>query len=191
MVQMRESADPAFVAFEFAQDGLIYTEQRIIRRANASFTAMFALAPSDVEGLSLDAIYPSVEQAMQRVAVWGSTLRNGPYGDERLMMRRGGQAFWCSVRGRSLTPDDPFARGVFSFADLSAHRMPSYLSPRSRQVALLLCEGLTAKEIARDLGLSFRTVEACLARLKKQLGARNSVQLVSKLHASNIVAHTH
>lgn len=190
-VDMRDGIDPAFVAFEFAQDGLVYTERRIIRRANAAFAAMFSLTPAAVEGLSLDAIYPSPERARERVAVWQSTLRIGPYGDERLMMRHGGQPFWCCVRGRSLTPDDPFARGVFSFSDLSARWMLPDLSPRSRQVALLLCEGLTAKEIARDLGLSFRTVEACLARLKKQLRARNVVQLVSKLHASGVVLHAH
>jgi DNA-binding CsgD family transcriptional regulator len=55
------------------------------------------------------------------------------------------------------------------------------LTRRERDVAMLLVEGRTSKEIARALGVSPRTAEAHRARLLAKLGARNSVELAVKL----------
>lgn len=41
-----------------------------------------------------------------------------------------------------------------------------YLSPREEQVLWLLSDGLTNKEIARTMGISFRTVEVYTGRLR-------------------------
>ena len=50
----------------------------------------------------------------------------------------------------------------------------------------LLVEGRTAKEIGLQLGLSHRTVEHRLERLKERLGARNTVHLVAMILGSHI-----
>ncbi len=50
----------------------------------------------------------------------------------------------------------------------------------------LLIEGATAKEIAVTLGLSFRTVEHRLERMKKRYGAKNTVHLVAMLLATHL-----
>ena len=97
------------------------------------------------------------------------------------MKRRGGDLFWCRVRGQSLTPDDPFAHAVWSFADLSGVRPITHLSRRERQVAMHLTEGLTSKEIARLLDISPRTVEAHRAKLIEKLEARNGAELIARL----------
>jgi DNA-binding CsgD family transcriptional regulator len=46
---------------------------------------------------------------------------------------------------------------------------------------MLTCRGLSAKEVARELGLSYRTIEAHRARLVDKFKARNLAELVSKL----------
>lgn len=52
------------------------------------------------------------------------------------------------------------------------------LTPREREVADLLNEGLTNKEVARQLDCSPRTVEIHRARVLKKLGVRNVAGLV-------------
>jgi FixJ family two-component response regulator len=55
------------------------------------------------------------------------------------------------------------------------------LTPREREVALLLNDGLTNKEVARSLDCSPRTVEIHRARVLKKLGVRNVAGLVRLL----------
>ena len=56
-------------------------------------------------------------------------------------------------------------------------KMMAQLSPREQQVVRLIGEGLSDKEIAHALGLSVRTVEGHLARIrdKTALGARSAL----------------
>ena len=96
----------------------------------------------------------------------------------RIMARRDGGLFWCRVRGRTLTHDDPLARAVWSFADISDHRPCQPLTPRERQIVMLLGEGGTSKEIAQRLGLSHRTVENHVQNTLTKLQLHNRAQLV-------------
>jgi len=57
------------------------------------------------------------------------------------------------------------------------------LSPRETEVAELAAQGLTDKEIARHLNLTFSTVRTHLDNAFAKLGARNRAQLASLLHA--------
>lgn len=57
------------------------------------------------------------------------------------------------------------------------------LSPREREVMVLVIAGLSSKEIARDLGLSPRTVEQHRAHVMYKMGAGNITELV------NMAAH--
>jgi DNA-binding CsgD family transcriptional regulator len=52
-------------------------------------------------------------------------------------------------------------------------------------VIQLLTEGATAKEIAADLGISHRTVEHRLERMKERYGAKNTVHLAAMLVATH------
>ncbi len=54
----------------------------------------------------------------------------------------------------------------------------SHLSGRERQVLRLIAEGLAAKEIAVDLSISTKTVEAHRTSLMRKLGARKATELV-------------
>ena len=52
------------------------------------------------------------------------------------------------------------------------------LSGREREVLQLIAEGLSAKEIANDLGISPKTVEAHRTSVMRKLGARKATELV-------------
>jgi DNA-binding NarL/FixJ family response regulator len=59
-------------------------------------------------------------------------------------------------------------------------RAGSRLSAREREVIRLLSEGHTARKIAEKLGLSTRTVEGHVARIREKLGARNRADAVRR-----------
>lgn len=169
-------------AFDHAPVGLAILEDRVIRRCNTLFGEIFGGPPASFTDTGTERLYPSSDE-FERIGARGLAVmrQSGSYDDERIMRRLDGALFWCRVRGHSLTPEDPFARGVWSFADLSADRPVIALTPREREVAILTCRGLTSKEIGRELGLSYRTVEVHRARLLAKFGARKLPELVAKL----------
>ncbi len=170
------------LAFENAPIGLIFAENRAIRRCNGRFCEMFGYGKAELEGHSLSKLYPSTEEFRRIGEIGVEKMRDlGRYADERIMRRKDGALFWCRVRGQSLDPAAPFARSVWSFADLSEGRPVTEMTTRERQVAKMLAEGLTSKEIARRLGISPRTVEVYRAKLIEKFGARNGLELVARL----------
>lgn len=74
------------------------------------------------------------------------------------------------------------AKTLFTeFGDISAPRKSGgtqELSPRETDVLTLLTEGMGNKEIARELDISVRTVEAHRLKIKQKLGISNSAGLI-------------
>ncbi|WP_295537185.1 LuxR C-terminal-related transcriptional regulator [uncultured Thioclava sp.] len=174
--------EAAVLAFTHAPIGLAVTRDRVIERCNARFCETFGYAECELPRRSLALLYPSHEEFLRIGEIGMRRMRaTGRYADERIMQRRDGSLFWCRVRGQSLTPETPFERAVWSFADISESRPVVDLTARERQVAALLAEGRTSKEIARTLDLSPRTAEAHRAKLQAKLGARNTAELVARL----------
>jgi DNA-binding NarL/FixJ family response regulator len=64
---------------------------------------------------------------------------------------------------------------------------PMKLTPRMTDVLLLVCEGKTTTEIARDLGLSPFTVKNYMERIFKRLGAQDRVQAVGIALRSGLI----
>lgn len=188
MTTAAASDDIAALAFEQAPLGLIYAERRVILRANRAFAEMFGYTSAELTGASLALLYPS-RQEFERIGRIGHPImkETGRYEDERMMARKDGSAFWCRVSGRSLTPSDPFAKAVWCFTDLSARWNRSGMTGREKDIAVLLCQGLTAKEMARELKLSPRTVEIYVANLRKRLGVKNVAELVNRIKAAEPV----
>jgi DNA-binding CsgD family transcriptional regulator len=58
------------------------------------------------------------------------------------------------------------------------HALSPRFSKREEECLLLLSTGKTAKVIARDLGLSHRTVEYYISNMKKKVGCRRETDLV-------------
>ncbi len=169
-------------AFENAPVGLAVLENRVIRRCNRQFAAIFGGAPGEFTDVPLARHYPSIDD-FSRIGerALAAMRATGRYSDERVMKRRNGELFWCRVRGQSVTPEEPFRRGIWSFADLSDERPLVELTTREREVAILTCRGMTSKEIGLELGLSYRTVEVYRARLLEKFQARKLAELVAKL----------
>ncbi len=174
--------DDAEFGFHHAPIGLVLTRHRIIGHCNARFAEMFGYAIGELQGRSISLLYPS-EREFADVGRWAlRAMTDGlPYEDQRLMKRRNGDHFWCHVHGRSTTPDNVYDRCVWSFTDLSSARPAVQLTRREREIAMFVIDGMSNKEIARQLGVSHRTIEAHRSRMMRKLKAGSSAELLSIL----------
>lgn len=144
---------------------------------------MFGYACDALPGLSFSVLYPSPDE-FERTGARIIPIMNakGRYSDERIMKRADHELFWCHVTGAALIKNDPHAAGIWTFEDLSSRRpVTAELTPREREIAALLVEGKTSKLIARQIGLSPRTVEMHRAKLMRKFGAATSSELVHRL----------
>lgn len=173
--------------FEQAPIGLLLSENRLIRDCNQQWVRMFGVARADIIGRSLEVLYPSAdefERTGQRIAA--RLDAQGRYEDERVMRRiggaRAGELFWCHVCGRALDAQRPHASGIWSFEDLSSKRqLQADLTPREREIAALLIEGMTSKLIGKRLAISPRTVDVHRARLMKKFSVNTTPELLNRL----------
>ncbi len=177
------------LAFEMAPVGLALSRNRTMVDCNRHLCEMFGATPEQLVGQSFRVLYPSAdefERTGERIAPLLN--RNGTYADDRIMKRLDGryqgETFWCHVTGRALNQAAPHEAGIWTFEDLSERRpVKAELTAREREVAALLMDGLTSKEIGRALAISHRTVEIYRARLMRKYKASNTGDLVHKLMA--------
>jgi PAS domain S-box-containing protein len=178
-------------AFDEAPVGLVISRQRQMVDCNRQLLQMFGATHAQLVGQSFAVLYPSsdeFERTGQRILA--QLGPDGRYADERVMRRLGGahagELFWCRVSGRALDPAHPHAAGIWAFEDLSARRVLKHdFTPREREIAALLIEGLTSKLIGRRLGISPRTVDVYRTRLMRKTGASTAPDLVHKLLAGH------
>ena len=170
-------------AFEFAPIGLVLSRHRLMIDCNRAALAMFRAEREQLIGQSFRVLYPTqgeYERTGERIVA--SLDANGRYADERVMRRVDGELFWCHVWGHALDAADPHAAGIWSFEDLSSRRsLKLDFTPREREIAALLIEGLTSKMVGKRLGISPRTVDVYRARLMRKVGASTTAELVHKL----------
>lgn len=177
------------LAFELCPVGMVLSRQRMIVDCNRHLCEMFGADREQLVGQSFQVLYPSAdefERTGSRIAPMLS--RNGSYADDRIMKRVDGrfkgETFWCHVTGRALNREAPHESGIWTFEDLSSLRpVKAELTPREREVATYLMQGLTSKEIGRMLSISHRTVEIYRARLMRKYKASTTADLVHKLMA--------
>ena len=174
-------------AFDLAPIGLVLSRQRQIVDCNRQALAMFGADREQLVGQSLALLYPSADEFERTGArIVASLDAHGWYADDRVRKRLDGVArgelFWCHVSGRALDPQQAHAAGIWAFEDLSSKRkLKVEFTAREREIAALLIDGLTSKQIGKRLGISPRTVDVYRARLMRKMGAATTPDLVNKL----------
>lgn len=175
------------LAFTMAPVGLVLSRNRVIVDCNAYLCEMFGAAREQLINQSFQVLYPSADE-FQRTGERITPIlnRHGTYADDRIMKRFDGrfkgQTFWCHVTGRALNREVPHESGIWCFEDLSASRtVKADLTPREREVAAYLMQGLTSKQTGKLLTISHRTVEIYRARLMRKYQAATAADLVHKL----------
>ena len=160
---------------------MAYATHRIIRDCNEAFANLFERKRDEIVGRSFARLYPRVSDFVRIGEMWGMHLSGSRrYYDERIMKTAGGRRFWCAVNGRSRTPDNPFAEAIYCFQPMirPVDDGQSILSERRRQILSMVSQGKTNVEIALELALSKRTIEAHRARVMRKIGVRNTAELI-------------
>lgn len=182
------------LAFEHAPVGMVVSRNRTIVACNERVCEIFGATPSALVGHSFSILYPSMAE-FERIGKRMEPFLNasGRYADNRMMKRLGGlhgaiagETFWCHVTGHAMNRAAPHEAGIWTFEDLSPRRPLAStagggLTTREREVAALLIEGRTSKQIGRALGVSHRTVDIYRARLLRKYGAASTPDLVHRL----------
>ena len=175
------------LAFEHAPVGMVLSRHRTMVDCNARLCEMFGAAREVLVGQSFRLLYPSVAE-FERIGKRMEPILNtsGRYADNRMMKRLDGplrgETFWCHVTGRALNRAAPHEAGIWTFEDLGSRRsVTAELTPREREVAAHVMQGLTSKQIGRALDISHRTVELHRARLMRKYTASTTAELVQKM----------
>uniref|UniRef100_UPI0035CA0A3D LuxR C-terminal-related transcriptional regulator n=1 Tax=uncultured Caballeronia sp. TaxID=1827198 RepID=UPI0035CA0A3D len=178
-----ELASLVTLAFHMAPVGLLVARARVIVLCNQMCGDTFGYSPSDLTGRSLECLYPSIAEFHSLEERAARLMREtGVHSDDRIMRKFDASRFWCHVSGRAIDRDDPFAAAVWSFEDItSVRRVAEDITRREQEIAQLLVIGKSSKGIARDLRISYRTVQAHRARLMRKFNVSNTAELMGCL----------
>lgn len=185
-------------AYRHAPVAQMTTRQRIITDCSLRFAQMFRTTREALCGQTVRVLYPTqidFEKSGRRVVP--ILARHGSFSDARVMRRTDGELFWVNVHGVSLHRDDPYAEAFWVFAEMpteapSAGRTRASqlqmnadargsMTPRERDIAALLIQGHTAKQIGKTLEISPRTVDVYRTRLLRKFNVRSTQALVRSL----------
>ncbi|VVD64432.1 LuxR family transcriptional regulator [Pandoraea eparura] len=178
---------------------LMVTRRRVICACNKQFLDMFRTSGDAVIGQSVRVLYPN-QVAFDRFGarVIPALKKFGRIMEPRAMQRLDGQLFWVNVTGVSEHRDDPYREALWFFSEMGASISLSggasaankrlaetkhSMTKRERDVAALLIQNQTAKEIGIALGISPRTVEVFRGKLLKKFDVPTTHELVKTLLA--------
>jgi pimeloyl-ACP methyl ester carboxylesterase/DNA-binding CsgD family transcriptional regulator len=111
--------------------------------------------------------------------------RAAPLEQSELIASRIGSAHLVQLPGRSHLPYigdvDALVREIRRFLDLPTRRRTSVptLTKRQAEVARLVSQGLTNRDIAQQLGIDERSAEGHLERIRVRLGVRSRAQVAA------------
>jgi PAS domain S-box-containing protein len=174
-------------AFENSPVGQAVGQNRVIMACNHMFAKIFRGTVQEMIGQTFERLYPTqtdFEQTGQRVGAYLSQDRN--FSDDRVMRRLDGDLFWVRVRGFTYTPKEAHSHTLWVFTEIAKNETPGQslrtsLTPRERDIAALLIEGKTGKEVARALDISPRTVDVYRTRLLRKYEVSNTEALIQLL----------
>lgn len=152
-----------------------------ISAALASFPAIVSLPPATTAAEA--EARAGRAGTVDAVAVQDSLASDGSLIDH--LRRRGarvvtiGRRSGCEDEGGVCVPtEEPISALAAALVPSLSLRRQIRLSAQQRRVLSLVARGLTAKEIARQLSISPKTVEQHKARIFERLGVRNQAEAV-------------
>lgn len=176
------------IAFECAPLGMLLLRGPMVVACNRALCDLFDQAESQLIGMRFDALFPDGE-ALEAVhlRVEQALREGGRYRETRLVRHAdddAGEKLSApqQVQLQYAALDGSPQLLLCSVEALSVPLLDhDKLTSREREVASLLRERYTAKEIGRSLGISHRTVEIYRTRLMKKYGVRNAASLIRLL----------
>lgn len=167
---------------------MIIARDRIMVECNDAALTMFRATHRDIVPKLFSVLYPGVdefEEAGRRMEPFlaGRVAQD----DNRIMRRIDGSHFWVRVRGHAFNRAVPHECTAWLFSEVhdAVAGDPQHVSltPREREIAALLLDRLTSKEIAKALQISPKTVDIHRASLLKKYAVPSTAGLIEKLRS--------
>ncbi|WP_124085193.1 helix-turn-helix transcriptional regulator [Pseudogemmobacter humi] len=161
----------------------IIARNRVMVDCNDVTLSLFRAERGDIVGNLFEVLYPNhteFEAAGQRMEpLLAARLSRS---DDRIMRRIDGTHFWVTVRGHAFNRKVPHEVTAWTFSELSddagQQRTAVALTRRERDVAALLIDRMTSKQIAKSLNISPKTVDIHRAGLLRKYAVRNTDDLI-------------
>jgi diguanylate cyclase (GGDEF)-like protein/PAS domain S-box-containing protein len=113
--------------------GIAVVENGYNLRCNRQMEALFGYAPGEIDGLSVQALYSSVDDwDAARKATAADFSAGRVHMDERLLARKDGSTFWARLSGRPFDLTQPKGRSVWLVDDVTARREAAEAVLRAR-----------------------------------------------------------
>jgi len=189
MIDTSTPEKAGLLVFKESPVAQILVRYRRIVETNRAIEMLFGFARDELIDKSVQLLYPTIADFKRIGENCEATLRKSAtthYEDERFMQTAGKEIFWARARGITLTPEDPFKLMIWSFdrvEDKNQYRSVN-LTDREQEIAPLIGEGMTSREIGEKLGISVRTVESHRAKLMRKFKVSNAAELVSQIIVS-------
>lgn len=166
----------------------IIAQDRIIMDCNGTALNLFRARRRDVVLQPFSVLYPDLDEFEAAGRRMEPSLIGGvPQDDNRIMRRLDGSHFWVRVRGHAFNPAVPHEMTAWLFSEITedrdAKKTAISLTQRERDVAALLVDKLTSKQIAIALGISPKTVDIHRGSLLKKYSAASTTELIGMLRA--------
>lgn len=108
---------------ENAMVGIAFIRDRTILRVNHKFEELFTCERNQIEGNSIEQIYPSREAFEQLDDQAYTVLQLGDsYEGEVQLVRLNGEKFWCSLSSKAIDPKNPENGSIWLYEDITLQR---------------------------------------------------------------------
>jgi len=116
----RQAAGEVQAIMTNASIGIMFTRNRIIRRTNPAFCAMFGYHADEALGASTRILYPDDDAWHQLGAEAYAILAGGlPFRTETTLVRKNGARAWAQMIGYQVNPQDPDKGTIWMLEDRS------------------------------------------------------------------------
>jgi len=108
---------------ENAMVGIAFIKERTLQRVNQKFEQLFGYEREDIEGQSAQSLYLTDDAFSQIGEQAYSILRSGEsFEGEVQLVRKNGEAFWCSLSSKAISADRPQDGSIWLFEDVTLQR---------------------------------------------------------------------
>ncbi len=166
--------------------GVIIAKNRIMVDCNHAALQLFRASRDDIVEKLFSVLYPDrydFEAAGRRMEPF--LIGRVTHFDNRIMRRLDGTHFWATVRGYAFNPSNPHEMTAWVLTEVmdkdTQGQSPINLTSRERDVAALLLDRLTSKQIAKELKISPKTVDIHRASLLKKHSVKSTSKLIEIL----------
>ena len=106
-----------------AMVGIAFIKDRVLQRVNQKFEQLFEYDRKDIEGQSSRRLY-SNDDAFEQIGEQAYTIlkQGDSFEGEVQLVRKNGEAFWCSLSTKAISADHPHDGSIWLFEDVTLQR---------------------------------------------------------------------